>query len=56
MTTVCSTYIFVSKQFLGLQNWGGYGLGIAVFAIACVWFAWWKVKKSSTCSCSKKPE
>lgn len=56
MTTVCSTYIFVSKQFLGLQNWVGYGLGIAVFAIACVWFAWWKVKKSSTCSCSKKPE
>lgn len=56
MTTVCSTYIFVSKQFLGLQNWVGYGLGIAVFAIACIWFAWWKVKKSSTCSCSKKPE
>lgn len=56
MTTVCSTYVFVSKQFLGLQNWIGYGLGIVVLAIAFCWFAWWKTKKSSTCSCSKKQE
>lgn len=42
MTTVCSTFVFVSNQFFGLQNWTGYGLGIAVFAMACVWFATWK--------------
>lgn len=57
MTTVCSTYIFVSNQFIGLQNRQlGYGLGILVFAIACGWFAWWKTKRCSTCSCSKKQE
>ena len=56
MTTVCSTYVFVSKQFLGLQGWVGYGLGILAFAVACGWFAWWKIKRSSTCSCSKKQE
>lgn len=42
MTTVCSTFIFVSNQAFGLQGWVGYGLGLAVFAVAIIWFVWWK--------------
>ena len=42
MTTVCSTFIFVSNQAFGLQGWVGYALGLAVFAVAIIWFVWWK--------------
>ena len=42
MTTVCSTFIFVSNQAFGLQGWVGYGLGLAVFAVAIIWFVRWK--------------
>ena len=40
MTTVCSTYVFVSKQMLGLGEIGYY-LGVACLCIACVWFFRW---------------
>ena len=41
MTTVCSTYIFISKQMLHLPETVGYTLGIACLVVACVWFAIW---------------
>ena len=43
MTTVCSTYVFVSKQMLGLGD-NGYVFGIACFIAACVWFGLWYKK------------
>ena len=44
MTTVCSTYFFVSKQMLHLGDIG-YVLGIACLIVACVWFAAWYKKE-----------
>ena len=41
MTTVCSTWFFVSKQALGLPLAIGYLLGICCLLAACVWFAMW---------------
>ena len=41
MTTVCSTFFFISKQMLHLPESVGYPLGIACFVVACVWFAVW---------------
>ncbi len=41
MTTVCSTFIFVSRQALGLPTALGYGLGALTFAVALVWFFAW---------------
>ena len=40
MTTVCSTYAFVSKQMFGLGN-TGYYIGLACLAVAVIWFALW---------------
>ena len=42
MTTVCSTFVFVSGQAFGLRGWTGYGLGLLVLVVAIVWFARWK--------------
>ena len=41
MTTVCSTYFFISKQMLGLSEPFAYGLGIASLVVAIVWFSLW---------------
>ena len=41
MTTVCSTFIFVSKQALHLDPSLGYPLGIACLFVALVWFFVW---------------
>ena len=41
MTTVCSTYFFVSKQMLGLPETVAYGFGIACLIVAIVWFCLW---------------
>ena len=41
MTTVCSTFLFVSPQALGLDTTIGYCLGAVVLVIACVWFYAW---------------
>ena len=41
MTTVCITYLFVSKQMLHLPEYVGYPLGFACLVAACVWFAVW---------------
>ena len=41
MTTVCSTFLFVSKQAFHLSPCVGYSLGLACLAAAIVWFALW---------------
>ena len=46
MTTVCSTFVFVSKQMLGLGD-NGYVFGIACLLVACVWFTLWYRKNNN---------
>ncbi len=46
MTTVCSTYFFVSKQFLGLGN-DGYPYGAVCLGVAIVWFVLWYRKNNN---------
>ena len=46
MTTVCSTYFFVSKQMLHLGDMG-YAFGIVCFFVACGWFAVWYRRETS---------
>lgn len=41
MTTVCSTFIFVSPQAIGMPLMMGYGCGAAVLIISLVWFFGW---------------
>ena len=41
MTTVCCTYVFISRQMLHLPEPLAYGLGIACLVVASVWFAVW---------------
>ena len=45
MTTVCSTYVFISKQMLHLPEPVAYLLGIACLVTACVWFAVWRAHR-----------
>ena len=45
MTTVCSTYFFVSKQMLNLGD-AGYPFGIVCLVIAIVWFCLWYRKET----------
>ena len=40
MTTVCSTYAFVSKQMFGLGD-TGYYIGLGCLGVAAIWFALW---------------
>ena len=47
MTAVCSTFIFVSPNALGLDTSVAYPLGIICFLVAVVWFALWKRKFNS---------
>ena len=44
MTTVCSTYLYISKQAFGLPENVAYTLGIVTFIVAFVWFAVWMKK------------
>lgn len=41
MTTVCATFLFISKQAFHLDAPVAYGLGVLVFVIAVVWFVLW---------------
>ena len=41
MTTVCSTFLFISKQTFHLPEAIGYPLGVACLLVAIVWFALW---------------
>ena len=47
MTTVCSTYAFVSKQMLGMGDIG-YIPGVACLVVACICFALWYRKEHKT--------
>lgn len=47
MTTVCSTFLFVSKQAFNMGE-TGYWLGGVCFVVACVWFALWLRKAKAT--------
>ena len=44
MTAVCSTFVFVSKQALGLEGYVGYAMGCAVTLMVMVWFFSWKIR------------
>ena len=44
MTTVCSTFLFISKQAFYLPEVWGYSLGAVCFVIAVIWFVVWKNK------------
>lgn len=46
MTTVCSTFLFVSKNAFGLSQPLGYALGGVALLIACVWFTIWYRKET----------
>ena len=46
MTTVCSTFLFVSKQAFGLPSEVAYPMGLACFLITCVWFVLWYRKEA----------
>jgi carbon starvation protein CstA len=41
MTTVCSTFLFISKQAFHLPATLGYSLGAACLLVAIVWFTLW---------------
>jgi len=46
MTTVCTTYLFISKQAFGLPAEVAYPMGIACLVIACIWFGLWYKKQN----------
>lgn len=49
MTVVCTTYICIAPEGLGMNLSMGYGCGIASLLISMIWFAIWKSKnKNST--------
>ncbi len=45
MTTVCTTFLFVSKQAFALPEPVGYSLGAACCLVALVWFGLWYRKE-----------
>lgn len=48
MTTVCSTFLFVSRQAFNLDYTLGCILGVVVFSIALLWFIiWYRKNKTS---------
>ena len=48
MTTVCTTFLFVSKQAFHLPGTIAYPMGIACLVIAIVWFILWYLKFKKT--------
>lgn len=45
MTTVCTTFLFASKQAFHLDEPIAYSLGGCCFLVACVWFSVWYKKE-----------
>lgn len=41
MTTVCATFLLISKQAIGLSPLAAYTIGGCVLLVAAVWFAMW---------------
>lgn len=52
MTTVCSTFIFVSKQAINLPPTLGYALGGACLVAAIIWFCIWKRRSQGSEKCN----
>ena len=48
MTTVCTTFLFVSKQAFALSADIAYPLGAACLVIAVVWFSLWYRNENKT--------
>jgi hypothetical protein len=48
MTTVCSTFIFVSPQAFAWSGTLGYSLGVGALVVALVWFFVWFRKQTKT--------
>ncbi len=48
MTVICGTFLFVSKQAIGLSENVGYGVAGAIVVAALVWFFAWMRKYKST--------
>lgn len=46
MTTVCTTFFFLSKQMLGLPEPVAYSLGIVCLIVAAIWFTVWYRKEA----------
>ena len=46
MTTVCTTFLFISKQAFSLPEWPAYGLGMACLCVAIAWFCIWYHKET----------
>ena len=46
MTTVCTTFLFISKQAFGLSEWVAYALGMACLCVAIAWFCIWYHKET----------
>lgn len=47
MTTVCSTFIFVSDKALNLPPATGYTLGAVCLVVAIIWFCVWKKRQEN---------
>lgn len=48
MTTVCATYLFISKQAFGWSETVSYGIGAIIFVVALTWFCLWKRKDNQS--------
>ena len=48
MTVVCSTFLLISKQALGLQSTVAYTGSIIILVLALVWFLAWYTKYQRT--------
>lgn len=46
MTTVCTTYLFISKTVFGLSEAISYGIGCGALIISIIWFCIWFVKQN----------
>ena len=53
MTTVCSTFLFVSRQAFALPEPLAYGLGLACLVVAAAWFTLWYRKEVGKESANK---
>ncbi|MEG1728777.1 MAG: carbon starvation CstA family protein [Bacteroidaceae bacterium] len=48
MTAVCSTYICIAPEGLGLSIWLSYGIGGSCTLLSILWFSIWKKKNKKT--------
>lgn len=53
MTTVCATFLFISKQAFHLDEAVAYTFGGIIFVVALVWFGTWYRRKCSQCAADR---